>query len=194
MAAEGHDVYMGGVPAYSTLGYFDDPILSTFIRYPDAELARLLFHELAHQQVYARDDTTFNESFAVAVEEEGVRRWLRAQGRDADLAAFRAMQVRKRELASRVEAIRRNLENVYKRNISQEEKRKAKAEEFAKLRAEYGAIIPADTRRPSSAYGSARKRMRSTALNTALVAPMPRAAPRIAVREKAGFRVSPRIA
>jgi len=145
----GNDVYIGGVPAYSTLGWFDDPLLSTFIRYSDAQLARLLFHELAHQQVYARDDTTFNESFAVAVEEEGVRRWLRAQGRDADLAAFRAMQVRKRELASRVEAIRRNLENVYKRNISQEEKRKAKAEEFAKLRAEYGAIIPAE---PNNAF------------------------------------------
>jgi predicted aminopeptidase len=145
----GNDVYIGGVPAYSTLGWFDDPLLSTFIRYSDAQLARLLFHELAHQQVYARDDTTFNESFAVAVEEEGVRRWLRAQGREADLDAFRALQARKRELASRVEAIRRNLENVYKSNISQEEKRKAKADEFAKLRAEYGAIVPAE---PNNAF------------------------------------------
>jgi predicted aminopeptidase len=145
----GNDVYIGGVPAYSTLGWFDDPLLSTFIRYPDAQLARLLFHELAHQQLYARDDTTFNESFAVAVEEEGVRRWLRAQNRDADLAAFRALQARKRELASRVEAIRRNLENIYKSNVSQEEKRKAKAEEFAKLRAEYGAIVPAE---PNNAF------------------------------------------
>jgi len=145
----GNDVYIGGVPAYSTLGWFDDPLLSTFIRYSDAQLARLLFHELAHQQVYARDDTTFNESFAVAVEEEGVRRWLRAQGREADLDAFRAMQGRKRELASRVEAVRRNLENVYKSNISPEEKRKAKAEEFAKLRAEYGVIIPAE---PNNAF------------------------------------------
>ena len=145
----GNDVYLGGVPAYSTLGWFDDPLLSTFIRYPDAQLARLLFHELAHQQVYARDDTTFNESFAVAVEEEGVRRWLHAQNRDADLAAFRAMQVRKRELASRVEAVRRNLEDVYKSNVSQEEKRKAKAEEFAKLRAEYGPIVPAE---PNNAF------------------------------------------
>ena len=145
----GNDVYIGGVPAYSTLGWFDDPLLSTFIRYSDAQLARLLFHELAHQQVYARDDTTFNESFAVAVEEEGVRRWLHAQSRDADLTAFRAMQARKRELASRVEAVRRNLENVYKSHISEEEKRKAKAAEFAKLRAEYGAIVPAE---PNNAF------------------------------------------
>jgi predicted aminopeptidase len=64
LRAQGYDVYMGGVPAYSTLGWFDDPLLSTFIRYPDAQLARLVFHELSHQLVYAKGDTTFNESFA----------------------------------------------------------------------------------------------------------------------------------
>src|SRR6185295_6312630 len=73
LRSAGNDVYVGGVPAYSTLGWFDDPLLSTFIRYPDAQLSRLLFHELAHQVAYSRDDTAFNESFAVAVEEEGVR-------------------------------------------------------------------------------------------------------------------------
>ena len=77
------------MPAYSTLGWFDDPVLSTFIRYPEAELARLIFHELAHQVVYVKDDTTFNESFAIAVEEAGLARWLAAQtgGRGARLAA-----------------------------------------------------------------------------------------------------------
>ena len=65
-----------GVPAYSTLGWFDDPVLSTFIQYPDAELARLIFHELAHQVLYVGGDTLFNESFATAVEEAGLRRWL----------------------------------------------------------------------------------------------------------------------
>jgi predicted aminopeptidase len=68
LRGEGLDVHVGGVPAYSTLGYFNDPLLSTFIGYPDAQLARLIFHELAHQLVYVRDDTTFNESFAVVVE------------------------------------------------------------------------------------------------------------------------------
>ena len=61
---------MGGVPAYSTLGYTTDPILSTFVGYPEGEVARLIFHELAHQVVYIKGDSTFNESFAVAVEEE----------------------------------------------------------------------------------------------------------------------------
>jgi predicted aminopeptidase len=149
LRAAGYDVFVGGVPAYSTLGWFDDPLLSTYIRYPDAQLARLLFHELAHQEVYARDDTTFNESFAVAVEEEGVRRWLQAQGREADLAAFRAAQARKRQLAARVEAMRERLAAVYGSDSSAEEKRRVKVEEFAKLRAEYGNIVPLE---PNNAF------------------------------------------
>lgn len=145
----GNDVYLGGVPAYSTLGWFDDPLLSTFIRYPDAQLARLLFHELAHQQVYASGDTTFNESFAVAVEEEGVRRWLRTQGRDAELAVFHAGQTRKRELAAAVEGIRKRLDAVYRSEASAEEKTRAKAQEFARLRAEFGNFVPVE---PNNAF------------------------------------------
>jgi predicted aminopeptidase len=139
---EGNDVFVGGVPAYSTLGWFDDPLLSTFIRYPESQLARLLFHELAHQVVYARDDTTFNESFAVAVEEEGVRRWLRSQGREAEYAAFQAVQSRRRSLAAGVQAARKRLETVYASDLAPEEKMRLKAEEFARLRAEFGAIVP----------------------------------------------------
>ena len=91
-AAAGDDVHIGGVPAFSTLGYFNDPILSTFIRYPDPELARLIFHELAHQVAYAKDDSVFNESFAVAVEEEGVARWLATQNDPALAAQFESSQ------------------------------------------------------------------------------------------------------
>ncbi len=80
LAEKGYDVHVGGVPAYSTLGWFDDPLLSTFIHYPEAELARIVFHELAHQVVYVKGDTMFNESFASTVEEEGVRRWLEREG------------------------------------------------------------------------------------------------------------------
>jgi predicted aminopeptidase len=149
LRAEGNDVHIGGVPAYSTLGWFDDPLLSTFILYPDAQLARLLFHELAHQVVYARNDTTFNESFAVVVEEEGVRRWLHAEGRMADLEAFHAVQARKRALAARVEAARKRLAAIYASDMTSEEKLRQKAQEFARLRAEYGAIVPAE---PNNAF------------------------------------------
>ena len=92
---EGLEVRVYGVPAYSTLGWLNwaggDPLLSTFIRYPEGELARMVFHELAHQVVYVRDDTMFNESYATAVERLGVRHWLATQASEQarrDYAAF----------------------------------------------------------------------------------------------------------
>ena len=145
---EGYDVYMGGVPAYSTLGWSDDPLLSTFIKYPDAQLARLVFHELAHQVVYARDDTTFNESFAVAVEEAGVKRWLESEGRASELAAFHASQQRKREAAERVTQTRERLAAVYKMNLPREAMLEHKRGEWERLRASYP-MIPAE---PNNAF------------------------------------------
>jgi len=150
LRAEGHDVHVGGVPAYSTLGWFDDPLLSTFIRYPDAQLARLVFHELAHQLAYARDDTTFNESFAVVVEEEGVRRWLEAEGRAAELEAFRASQARRQQFAQKVKEARARLALVYKeKDASREALLNRKREEFDRLRAQYPANVPAQ---PNNAF------------------------------------------
>jgi predicted aminopeptidase len=149
LRASGFDVFVGGVPAYSTLGWFDDPLLSTYIRYPDVQLARLLFHELAHQEAYAKGDSTFNESFAVAVEEEGVRRWLRTQGREAEFAAFHAAQARRRQLAARVDAMRKRLEGLYQSDVPADEKRRIKAQEFAALRADYGRLVP---EAPSNAF------------------------------------------
>jgi predicted aminopeptidase len=148
LRAEGYDVYVGGVPAYSTLGWFDDPLLSTFIRYSDVQLARLVFHELAHQVVYTRDDTTFNESFAVAVEEEGVKRWLEAEGRPGELAAFRASQARKRELAERISQARERLDGVYRMNLSPGQMLEHKRGEWERLRASYPAL-PAE---PNNAF------------------------------------------
>jgi predicted aminopeptidase len=142
LRAAGYDVHVGGVPAYSTLGWFDDPLLSSFIKYPDAQLARLLFHELAHQRVYAKDDTTFNESFAVTVEEEGVRRWLQAQGRAGELAEFRAAQGRKREFAQQVQETRKRLAEVYKTALPEEAMLGRKREEYARLRAAYPGVVP----------------------------------------------------
>jgi predicted aminopeptidase len=141
---QGFDVYMGGVLAYSTLGWFDDPLLSTFIRYPESQVARLVFHELAHQVVYAKHDTTFNESFAVVVEEEGVRRWLESEGRTAELAAFQEAQARKRALAARVKETRERLKMVYESKLTDEQKLEEKRAEFERLRAQFPQFIPAE--------------------------------------------------
>jgi predicted aminopeptidase len=142
LRGEGYDAYVGGVPAYSTLGWFDDPLLSTFIRYPDVQLARLVFHELAHQLVYVRGDTAFNESFAVAVEEEGVRRWLQAEGRAQELAAFRAAQARAREYAAQVAGARARLKSIYRADLPRELKLERKRAEWERLRAAYPSLPP----------------------------------------------------
>ena len=138
--ASGDDVHIGGVPAFSTLGYFNDPILSTFIRYPEPELARLIFHELAHQVAYAKDDTVFNESFAVAVEEEGVRRWLMAQ-HDAALDAQAAATQRYRDgFRNLVERTRERLAALYASPLSDDAKRAGKAAAFAAMREDYASL------------------------------------------------------
>lgn len=113
LRAGGNDVHLYGVPAYSTLGRFDDPLLSTFIGYAEAELARLVFHELAHQVVYVQDDSTFNESFAVAVEREGVRRWLTATGRSVQFHGFLQIQEKNRLFAAELEQARARLKALY---------------------------------------------------------------------------------
>ena len=149
LRAEGYDVYVGGILAYSTLGWFDDPLLSTFIRYPDSQVARLVFHELAHQVVYAKNDTTFNESFAVVVEEEGVRRWLEAQGRTIELEAFRAGQARKRDLAARIKDTTERLKHIYGLNLTQEQMLEQKRGEFDRLRSAFPNFVPKE---PNNAF------------------------------------------
>ncbi|MGH9577145.1 MAG: aminopeptidase [Terriglobales bacterium] len=134
LRALGNDVHVQGVPAYSTLGRFDDPLLSTFIRYPDADLARLVFHELAHQVVYVKDDSTFNESFAVAVEREGLRRWLVATGRSTELENFVASQERNRRYAGEIEQARARLGVLYRQRIAPDAMREKKRAEYAALK------------------------------------------------------------
>ncbi|MGE0875892.1 MAG: aminopeptidase, partial [Burkholderiales bacterium] len=140
LRAAGHDVFVAGVPAYSTLGWFDDPLLSTFIRYPESELARLVFHELAHQALYVKGDTSFNESFAVAVEREGVRRWLQARGNAAEVAAFAAAQARVGEFAALMAGARRRLQALYAEDLPVQERRARKAAAFRALQADYAAL------------------------------------------------------
>ena len=138
----GDDVYVGGVPAYSTLGYTTDPVLSTFIGFPEGEVARLIFHELAHQVVYVQGDSTFNESFAVAVEEEGVKRWFAAQDANdpASATAYRLLIARKRAFVDLLARHRKALESAYSGQLSSDAKRIAKTSEFAALHADYEAI------------------------------------------------------
>jgi predicted aminopeptidase len=134
---QGLDVFVTGIPAYSTLGWFDDPVLNTVVRYPDAELARLIFHELAHQVVYVSGDTMFNESFAVAVELEGVDRWLARDGDPAKRTAFELYEQRKAGFVDLVMKYRNSLRTLYVGAAPDAEKRRKKAETFAAMKAEY---------------------------------------------------------
>jgi predicted aminopeptidase len=134
---EGNDVQIGGVPAYSTLGWFNDPLISTFINYPDAELARLIFHELAHQVVYVAGDSQFNESFASAVEEAGVERWLDKYGNPKMRENFVKFSERRKEFLKLLLNCRRALEQNYASKASVAEKRATKVRLFRQLTADY---------------------------------------------------------
>lgn len=134
---QGYDVQVAGVPAYSTLGWFNDPVISTFIQYPDGELARLIFHELAHQKVYAPGDTSFNEGFAVAVEELGVERWLAAHHDPRLIEAYQRFAQRKRDFLALLDKYRDQLKANYDSSASDADKLARKALIFDALRAEY---------------------------------------------------------
>ncbi|WP_308364898.1 MULTISPECIES: aminopeptidase [unclassified Microbulbifer] len=131
LLAEGYDIYLGPVPAYSTLGWFDDPVLSSFVNWPPDRLAGLLFHELAHRRVYISGDTTFNESFATAVSELALPDWRRRQGLNGRTADRRAQSMAIRRLMM---AARKQLEPIYKSPLADEEKRARKAEVLERLR------------------------------------------------------------
>jgi len=137
LVAEGYDVHVGGVPAYSTIGWFADPVLNTFIHYPEPELARLLFHELSHQLVYVKDDTVFNESFATVVEQIGLGRWLDQFGSDTDRKRVMQLQRFRADFRALITRARSELATVYAGSGSAQEKHQRKAEVFAALRKAY---------------------------------------------------------
>jgi len=118
LRAEGYDVFVGGVAAYSTLGWFHDPVLNTFPLDDERELAELLFHELAHQQVFAAGDTDFNEAFATAVAQEGVRRWLAAENQSAALAEYNGELERHHQFLQLLTAARGDLGALYTKALS----------------------------------------------------------------------------
>ena len=137
---KGLDVRVTGVPAYSTLGWFNDPVLSTFIHYPEPEVARLIFHELAHQVAYAAGDSPFNESFATAVEEVGLSRWLDAQGDDTMRDSYRIYKGRRDEFLALLNNYRVQLEANYQRPISDDEKRQRKSELMQSMQIDYSVL------------------------------------------------------
>jgi predicted aminopeptidase len=130
---EGFDTIVGGVPAYSTLGKFNDPILNTMMAYGDDELASIMFHELSHQVIYIADDTSFNEAFAVTVEQEGLARWLKFRGREEDLSKYLKRRARQTEGVALVASFRRELKMLYGTPLPAEVMRPRKAEVFARL-------------------------------------------------------------
>ncbi len=137
LTAQGYDVHIGGVAAYSTLGWFDDPVFSTFIYRSDIKLAALIFHELSHHLLYVADDTTFNESFAIAVEQEGLRRWLATRDNLKASGDYKMDYRRRRQFIELVMKYRKELETLYVKDLPTLEKRHAKAAAFEKLKDEY---------------------------------------------------------
>ena len=136
----GLDTYVGGVPAYSTLGYFDDPVLNTFLRLGDTETARTIFHELAHQLVFVEGDTAFNESFAATVEREGLRRWFARNGAPEQQKAFAEQQQRRELFVQLVGEYRDRLRALYAACQSREKIRPAKAEIVADMKRAYALL------------------------------------------------------
>ena len=134
---QGYDVMVAGIPAYSTLGHFDDPVLNTFINYRERDLARLIFHELGHQITYVNGDSVFNESMATAIEQEGLRRWAAQTGQSGYENVDDLRLQRKTQVVNLVMKYRKQLNELYASNLGIEEKRQAKAELFKELVAEH---------------------------------------------------------
>jgi len=138
--ADGFDVVGGGVAAYSTLGHFDDPILSSMVSWNDVALASIIFHELTHQMLYVPNDASFNEALATTVEEEGVRRWLQQQGRDKDLAEHLLQQRRYLEVIALMTETRNQLRTLYASGLPPPLMRERKRETLEELRDAYTAL------------------------------------------------------
>ena len=161
LSKRGFDVAIGGVAAYSTLGRFDDPILNTMMRWSDVELVSTIFHELAHQRLYVKGDTAFNESFATAVAAEGTRRWLaERQEEDESETNSQRREVRS-EIMARLNVVRRDLEVLYESDLPDEEKRERKRAILDALSTDAGEII--------AARGSGQRNWLAAPLNNARI-------------------------
>ena len=137
LAGGGDDIHVGGVAAYSTLGRFADPLLNTMMVFSDHQLAGLVFHELAHQLVYTKDDSKFNEGFASFVEKEGIYRWLLSRADQAGLCSYGLSSQRRRQTLELVMRTRDQLDTLYEQDVTHEQKRTIKQELFDALNLAY---------------------------------------------------------
>ena len=135
---QGYDVSVGGVPAYSTLGRLKDPLLNTMFRYGKQSAVSTIFHELAHQKIYVKGDTPFNEAFAGAVEEEGMRRWIERQEQaEETLKQYRENRKRRADFLRIVSDTQTRLRSLYARELDETDKQRLKAQELAQLKENY---------------------------------------------------------
>jgi predicted aminopeptidase len=137
LRAAGDDVYVADTPAYSTLGWFDDPLLNTFLHWPVTRLAELLFHELAHQRLYIADDTAFNEAFATAIGYLGVERWLKQRGSTLELEQYQIDRRRREDFLRLVTHTRARLSSVYASTDEEAVKRGEKQRILTETRDQY---------------------------------------------------------
>jgi len=157
--ARGDDAFLAPVPAFSTLGWFDDPVLWSMLRWDDATLAGMIAHELAHESLYTGDDTAFDEAYAETVGDEIVRRMFATAERAKALARWRAQQVAAARRTALLLAARRDLAALYAQPIADEAKRNSKLERLTQLSAELGAIDP---RWANDAWDNARLALTAT--------------------------------
>jgi len=144
MAARYFDVMIIPAIAYSTLGWFEDPLLDTMLQYSDATLAGIMFHELAHERLYLKSDTAFNESFASFVEEIGVRRWLSWTRQSSAIEEWEAKRRAAVQFNRLLKESRRELEMVYASDQSNEAKKEKKKSILDALRARYQVLVKSD--------------------------------------------------
>jgi predicted aminopeptidase len=141
LSDQGFDVSVGGVSAYSTLGKFADPVLNTMMRWSDLQLVSTIFHELAHQKLYIKNDTAFNESFATAVASAGIERWLAARGENDNQFAVTQRNELRRDVMGLVQTTRTALAELYTLEIPTEQKRVRKQALLNSLSADAGELI-----------------------------------------------------
>ncbi len=134
---QGKDVYVANIPAYSTLGWFDDPVLNTFIYWPEYRLAGLIFHELAHQRLYIDGDSQFNESFAMAVQYSAVEKWLFEKGQFEKLKRYKQYQKNRLKVTHLIEKGRSQLTRLYEDDLNESEKRLQKGQLLQQLKEDY---------------------------------------------------------